>query len=192
VYVISVDGGPPKRVTTDAAFDGLAAWSSDGRWIYFSSLKSARPEVWKVPADGGAPTRITHDGGGDALESADGQTLFYLDRPPPGAGGTSGTSRLMSVPVGGGAEAVVLDRVRLGLWSPTNDGIVFLTIGPDADAIDFYGFRERTTRRLGTLLFRASRVAGFGRLTTSRDGRWALVNATDMWESDIMVAEGVR
>jgi hypothetical protein len=80
----------------------------------------------------------------------------------------------------------------IGLWSATADGIAFLTIGPEADAIDFYRFRDRTTQRLGTLPFRVSRVAGLGRLTVSPDGRWALVSATDVWESDIMVVEGVR
>jgi len=29
-------------------------------------------------------------------------------------------------------------------------------------------------------------------LTVSRDGRWALASVTDRWESDIMVADGVR
>jgi hypothetical protein len=33
---------------------------------------------------------------------------------------------------------------------------------------------------------------GLGGLTVSRDGRWALASVTDLWESDIMVAEGVR
>ena len=95
-------------------------------------------------------------------------------------------------PVAGGKEAVVLDRVRFGLWSVTQDGIVFLTVGADADEIDFYGFGDREVRRLGTLPFRASRIAGLGGLTASSDGRWVLVSTTDVWESDIMVVDGVR
>ncbi len=98
----------------------------------------------------------------------------------------------MSVPTAGGAESVVLDGARFGLWSATENGIVFLTIGPDADAIDLYRLHDRTTQRLGTLPFRVSRIAGLGRLTVSRHGRWALVSATDAWESDIMVVDGVR
>jgi hypothetical protein len=82
--------------------------------------------------------------------------------------------------------------VRLSLWSPTLDGIVFLTIGPDADAVDSYRFRDRMVQRLATLPVRVSRIAGLGGLTASRDERWVLVSTTDAWESDIMVAEGVR
>jgi hypothetical protein len=128
----------------------------------------------------------------DPVIAPDGRTLFYLDRLPPGVFGVSGTSKLMQVPVDGGKEAVVLDGVRFGLWSVTQDGIVFLTVGPDADEIAFYGFSDRGVRRLGTLPFRASRIAGLGRLPASWDGRWLLVSATDVWESNIMVVDGVR
>jgi hypothetical protein len=47
-------------------------------------------------------------------------------------------------------------------------------------------------QRLATLPVRVSRIAGLGGLTASRDERWVLVSTTDAWESDIMVAEGVR
>ena len=192
VYLVSLDGGSPVRVTTDPAMDGLSEWSSDGRWIYFTSDRSGRPEIWRVPAEGGEATRITREGGVQPQQGPDARTLFYLDRAPADAGGLSGTSRLMQVPVAGGQEAVVLNRVRFGLWSVTQDGIVFLTVGADADEIDFYGFGDRDVRRLGTLPFRASRIAGLGGLTASWDGRWVLVSTTDVWESDIMVVEGVR
>jgi Tol biopolymer transport system component len=106
LYVIPLDVGPPIRLTTGPAYDGLAEWSADGRWIYFTSIESGRPEIWKVSADGGQPIRVTRGGGLQPHEAADGQTLFYLDRPPPGAGGTSGTSRLMSVPATGGRKSL--------------------------------------------------------------------------------------
>jgi Tol biopolymer transport system component/DNA-binding winged helix-turn-helix (wHTH) protein len=192
IYVIPLDGGPRVRLTQDPAYDGFPEWSADGRWIYFTSIRSGGPEVWKVSADGGDPIRLTRGGGVQPRETPDGQTLFYLDHPPPGAGGVSGTSRLMSLPVSEGEPAVVIDGVRLGLWSPTQDGIVFLTIDSNADAIDFFRFSDRTVQRLGTLPFQVSRIAGLGGMTVSRDGRWALLSTTDVWESDIMVAEGVR
>jgi Tol biopolymer transport system component/DNA-binding winged helix-turn-helix (wHTH) protein len=192
VFLVSPDGGSPVRVTTEPGSDGLAEWSSDGRWIYFTSDRSGRPEVWKVPVEGGEQSRITREGGFQPRQGPDGRTLFYLDRLPAGVFGVSGTSRLMQVPVAGGKEAVVLDRVRFGLWSVTQDGIVFLTVGAEADAIDFYRFGDREVRRLGTLPFRASRIAGLGGLTASWDGRWVLVSTTDVWESDIMVVDGVR
>ena len=52
VYLVSLDGGSPVRLTTEPGFDGLAEWSADGRWIYFTSDRSGRAEVWKVPVRG--------------------------------------------------------------------------------------------------------------------------------------------
>ena len=80
VYVVSLEGGPPVQLTTEAAFDGLAHWSADGRSIYFSSDKSGSVELWKMPADGGRAVQVTHEGGVQPAEAPDGRTLFYLDR----------------------------------------------------------------------------------------------------------------
>ena len=79
------------------------------------------------------------------------------------------------------------------------ENIVFLVITPDHDEIHLYSFKDKTVRRLGILPSgvsatpgTVSRVAGLGRLSASRDGRWAVVSVTDQFESDIMVADGLR
>ena len=192
IHVISLDNRVTVRLTTEPGYDGFPEWSADGRWIYFTSLRSGRPEVWKVSVDGGEPIQLTHGGGVQARQSPDGQTLFYLDRPPYGTPYGRVTSRLMSIPAAGGEEVPLTDGFRFHLWSPVPDGIVFVSLGPDADAIDLYRFSDGMVQRLGTLPFRVSRIAELGKMTVSRDGRWALVSTTDVWESDIMVADGVR
>jgi Tol biopolymer transport system component len=192
VYIVYLDGRAPRRLTTEPSFDLLTEWSADERWIFFSSNRSGSLEIWKVPAEGGKAEQVTRQGGGEPQLGPDSQTLFYLDRAPPGPGGVSGSSTLKSVLVGGGAEVPVLDGIRFGLWSVTDRGIVFLTIEPESDAIDFYDFNDRKVRRLGRLPFRVSRYLGLGRLDVDRDGRWALVSVTDQWESDIKVADGFR
>ena len=69
---------------------------------------------------------------------------------------------------------------------------MFLTTTPGADVLDFYDFTDRKVKRAGSLPFRVSRIAGLGWLVASRDGRQAMVSATDLRESDIMVADGVK
>jgi Tol biopolymer transport system component len=187
VYLVDLDGRPPVRLTSDPTFDGTPEWSSDGQWIYFTSNRSGRPELWKISVNGGTASRLTRGGGLQPREAPDGRTLFYLNPPP-----YYGVSRLMQVPVEGGEEVAVLDRVRFGLWAVTDSGIIFATIEREQDALDFYGFRDRVVRRLGALPFRFSRIAALGGLTVSRDGRWALASVTDRWDSDIMVADGVH
>ena len=98
----------------------------------------------------------------------------------------------MKVSADGGEEVVVLDAVRLSLWRVVEQGIVFVTVEPQADAIDFYSFSDHQARRLGTLPFRVSRVAGYGGLAVTRDGRLAVLNATDNIQADIMVADRFR
>ena len=85
VYVVGADGGHLRRLTSEPSVDGVASWSADGRWIYFSSTRAgAVPDVWRVSPEGGAAIRMTHNGGFEPKESSDGRYLFYLDRHPAG------------------------------------------------------------------------------------------------------------
>ncbi len=60
----------------------------------------------------------------------------------------------MRVPLAGGDEEMVLERIRPFLWSVTETGIVFVTREPDFDAIDVYRFSDRRVARVGRLGFR--------------------------------------
>ena len=119
------------------------------------------------------------------------RSFIWTARPPVPAASVA-PSTLTAVPVPGGEEIKVIDRVRFGLWSVTDRGIVFVTIESEADAIDFYAFADRTVRRLGRLPFRVSGYLGLGQLAVDWHARWALVSVTDQWESDIKVADGFR
>jgi hypothetical protein len=136
--------------------------------------------------------QITRHGGGQPQLGPDGSDPLLSGPRPPGLGGVSGSITLKAVPVGGGEESKVIDGVRFGLWSVTDRGIVFVTIEPETDAIDFYAFADRTLRRIGRLPFRVSRYLGVGQLGVDWHARWALVSVTDQWESDIKVADGFR
>ena len=168
VYIVYLDGRTPRRLTTEPSFDLLTEWSADERWVFFSSNRSGSLQIWKVPAEGGRAEQVTRQGGAQPQLGPDGQTLFYLDLASSGPGGVSGSSTLKSVPAGGGEEVTVIDGVRFGLWSVTDRGIVFVTIEPESDAIDFYAFGDRKVRRLGRLPFRVSRYAGLGQLPVDR------------------------
>jgi hypothetical protein len=61
-----------------------------------------------------------------------------------------------------------------GLWSVTDGWILFLKPAASHDELRFYDLRNRNVRLLGRLPSRVSRVGGYGQLTASRDGRWAL------------------
>ena len=193
IYVVRIADGRATRLTEERSIDAHASWSADGRWIYFASTRTGRPEVWKVPSEGGKAIQLTDQGGIEPKESADGQTLYYLDRPPPAAGGIGSPAVLKRVRASGdGDEATVLDGVHFGLWSVTDTGIVFVKPDVQHDELHFYDVHDRSRRSLGRLPVRISRVGGYGGLRASRDVRWVLFSVTDQMESDIMVADRFR
>ena len=77
IYVVSANGGAPRRITTDPAEDKWPYWSNDGKWIYFSSTRSGREEIWKMPSSGGEAVQITRNSGDTPQESPDGKFVYY-------------------------------------------------------------------------------------------------------------------
>jgi Tol biopolymer transport system component/DNA-binding winged helix-turn-helix (wHTH) protein len=83
LFTIPATGGPPKRLTTDPSDEKTPSYSHDGRWIYFSSIRSGRWEIWKMPAEGGEAAQVTHsEGSYMPMESPDGKTLYYCHKIP--------------------------------------------------------------------------------------------------------------
>jgi Tol biopolymer transport system component len=188
VYLVGTDGGHLRRLTAEPSIDGIPSWSGDGQWIYFASTRAAvLPDIWRVSSDGGQAVRLTRNGGFEPRESPDGRYLFYLDRSP---GGLTTEGRLMRVPLAGGQEEVVLERIRPFLWSVTDTGIVFVTRETDFDAIDLYRFSDQRVARVGRLGFRTP--GRFPHMTTSRDGRWALATKMVRFDSDLMRLDKFR
>jgi Tol biopolymer transport system component len=59
LWVVSVTGGPARRLTSDQELDFDPAWSHQGRHIYFSSYRGGVLAIWRVNLRGGQPERVT-------------------------------------------------------------------------------------------------------------------------------------
>jgi Tol biopolymer transport system component/DNA-binding winged helix-turn-helix (wHTH) protein len=129
VYVVRADGASPVRLTSEISAEAQPSWSRSGQWIYFMSDRSGRRQIWKMRAGGGQPLQITKGGGYQALESPDGQTLYYAkERHAPG---------VWSVPVNGGPERMVSELAWQNLWSIANDGVYYFDLsGQDQQVFD--------------------------------------------------------
>jgi len=44
---------PVTQFTTDPAIERDAAWSPDGQWISFGSMRGGNQDIWKKPVAGG-------------------------------------------------------------------------------------------------------------------------------------------
>ena len=64
IYIMNLDGSGLKRLTNNAANDGLPTWSPNGRAIAFVSNQGGAWAVWAMNPDGSNPRRLFNIGGG--------------------------------------------------------------------------------------------------------------------------------
>lgn len=119
IYVIDRDGSNSVRLTSEPSLEDNPAWSNDGRWIYFRSDRGGVNHIWKIAAVGGPAIQVTSGEGWQAAESFDGTHLYFV----------RGTSQpgLWAMPVGGGAEELILPDVMGSQWAVADRGIYFVT-----------------------------------------------------------------
>jgi Tol biopolymer transport system component len=103
IWTIGTDGSDLRQVTSDPADEIIPSWSRDGRWVYFSSNRTGRHEVWRALATGQGEEPVTREGGCAPFESRDGRTLYYLR-------GCQGAA-LLARPTGGGNERTIVPCV---------------------------------------------------------------------------------
>jgi dipeptidyl aminopeptidase/acylaminoacyl peptidase len=59
IWTVAVDGGSPRRITTDEASDFNPRWSPDGAHLYFLSTRSGSSQVWRLDVDDARVTQVT-------------------------------------------------------------------------------------------------------------------------------------
>ncbi len=114
-----------RRLTYADGYDAECAYSPDGEWIVFSSMRDGDQEIYICDADGGRPRRITHAPGRDGgpFFSPDGRRVVYRsDR----AG--NGNLQIFVNNVDGTAEKALTDDQTFNwspYWHPSGKWIVF-------------------------------------------------------------------
>jgi len=182
IFVISADGGSPRRLTSDPADNNVPMWSRDGKWIYFSSNRTGNWQIWKVPSVGGTAVQVTANGGFSAQESPDGKFLYVWV-----AGGT-----VWRMPVAGGETVRVLQGVAgFAWWKIALDGMYFVDGSTTPAPFRFLDFATGRVKALASLDlgYMVPRPMTFD---VSPDGQWILFQRTDQVESDIMLVENFR
>ena len=91
MYLVSAEGGVPKRITTNSATEIPLAFSPDGKEVYFSAQiqKAAEnvqfasgwiTELYKVSAEGGRPEQVVAVPVSSMSFDKDGKSFLYYDR----------------------------------------------------------------------------------------------------------------
>src|SRR6185312_10336047 len=87
IFVVSADGGEPRKLTSNPGIDGGPRWSPDGKWIVYAT--NLKPElIWYetqklavMPASGGTPKILTAAVDRNCMQprfSADGKRIYFL------------------------------------------------------------------------------------------------------------------
>ena len=81
IYVVPLEGGEPRRVSSDARLIRGLDWTPDGREIVFSSNRAGITRLWRISSHGGSSEPVS--GAGDAAQSptvaSTGDRLAYLE-----------------------------------------------------------------------------------------------------------------
>jgi Tol biopolymer transport system component len=175
---MAADGGAPRRLTNTPHNNMIPSWSHDGRWIYFTSDRSGRYEVWKMPRDGGEAVQVTRAGGYATFESPDGKFLYYTKFTP------QGPVPLFRMPAGGGEEVQVVPGV--GSFCVTSKGVYFAPPSPGANTIQFL---DAGSGKVSTLAAFDKAVA---ELAVSPDDAYVVWSQIDRHSFNLMLVEGFR
>ncbi|NOX50667.1 MAG: S9 family peptidase [Gammaproteobacteria bacterium] len=79
VWIVSTEGGEPRRLTRGKANSYHPRFSADGKSLYFLSSRDKVTQIYSMPTDGGEAEPITHlpQGAGPFEVSPDGKSLAF-------------------------------------------------------------------------------------------------------------------
>lgn len=79
IFEADIDGSNLRRLTETPGYDAEGTYSSDGRYIVFTSQRDGDAEIYVMEANGRSQRRITHGTGydGGPFFSPDGKTILY-------------------------------------------------------------------------------------------------------------------
>ncbi len=157
IWIVPVDGGEARQMTSSPGTDTSPAWSPDGRWLAFVSTRGGNgAQIYLLSADGGEARPLTNMEGGASgpVWSADGSRILFVSEVwPQGDDSAARLRELAEGPTG----ARIYDELMYRHWDSWEDGMrshIFiidvvsgesrdLTPGPfDTPPISLGGFQD--------------------------------------------------
>ena len=140
VYVIPVEGGEERRLTTAEGLDDGPEYSPDGQYIWFNSVRTGLMQVWRMRVDGSEQTQMTFDENRNSWfphVSPDGkQVIFIAYRKgdlEPGQHLANKNVELRLMPAAGGEPKTVVKlfggqgTINVNSWAPDSRRLAFVS-----------------------------------------------------------------
>lgn len=184
VYILSVAGSKPHRITEGIWDDMLPCWSRDGQWIYFNSNRTGSHEIWKTPVAGGPAVQITRNGAYEPYESTDGRYLYFWKY--------RGTG-VWRIGTQGGEEepvAALADYAHTRYFDIGGHGIYFVANRNTPHIIQFFSFATGHVSPIAEI--ESKMVNGTPGLSVSPDEQWIAYAQEDYDSTDIYMVENFR
>jgi Tol biopolymer transport system component len=183
IGILDVKRRSARTFAAGSADKMMPSWSRDGRFIYYvSPTASDQVQIWKKALDGGGTLQVTHQGGGEAFESPDGGTLYYL----------KSVMGVWKVPPFGGKESAVpglenINTSRYFFIAPS--GMYFLT---SENPPWLLKHRPLSNGPVSTVA-EIERTPEFGTpsLSVFPDEQWLLYTQLDQSSQDLMMLKSI-
>lgn len=125
LYLLSLDGGKARRMTTSAAFDGSPMWEPDSSAFVFVSSRESGAQLWRMAVDGGEAQMLTEVSTGisEPVLSADGTKVAFVSTVYPDLGADQAANKKRSKAVADNPiQAHVADDLLYRHWTSYADG----------------------------------------------------------------------
>jgi Tol biopolymer transport system component len=177
IYIVSISGGRPQRLSPPESEEKQPTWSPDGVWIYFNSNRDGTMRLWKMHRDGSGAVPVSAFPATDPRFAPDGQHLLY----------TTSSPGLWALDLRSGDISQIkgLENTRFGrLWEVADGGIYFVDIASDRRRLLFYDLRSGHIQYALTLP--EDPLVGYPSLTTSHLERSVVFSTKEDVRSDLM------
>jgi dipeptidyl aminopeptidase/acylaminoacyl peptidase len=124
LWMVGVDGGDPRPLTTHPAGDFNGRWAPDGSGVFFLSTRSGSSQVWHISATGGEARQVTDlplDVGSMAVSPTGGHLAVSMEVFPECTRLECTVDRLTDAE-NRVASGVLYDRLFIRHWDTWEDG----------------------------------------------------------------------